>query len=329
MGTTYPNPLVGCVIVHNNQIIGEGWHIQAGNAHAEVRAIHAVKDQSLLKNSTLYVTLEPCSHYGKTPPCSDLIIAKKIPNIVIGTLDPFAKVSGMGIKKLLAAGRNVVVGVCEEKCELLNKRFFTFHRKKRPYIILKWAETKHGFIAPVDQKKDVIFWITNAYSQQLVHKWRSEEQAILIGTQTARMDNPKLNIRHWTGKNPTRIVLDKSLKLPKHLSVMDTSQPTVVFHHSNLTAENQKNLSFTPLDFDSDTLPQILDKLHQLELQSVIIEGGSRTLQSFIDAGLWDEARVFKAQNEIDKGIKAPVLNKEASRTTEIEGDQLNYFYND
>ncbi|NEV93090.1 bifunctional diaminohydroxyphosphoribosylaminopyrimidine deaminase/5-amino-6-(5-phosphoribosylamino)uracil reductase RibD [Psychroflexus sp. YR1-1] len=329
LGTTYPNPLVGCVIVCDNTIIGEGWHIKAGDAHAEVRAIQAVKDQSLLKKSTLYVTLEPCSHYGKTPPCSDLIIAKKIPNIVIGTLDPFAEVAGKGIQKLLAAGRNVVVGVCEEECEALNRRFFTFHRKKRPYIILKWAETKQGFIAPADQKAGGIFWITNPYSQQLVHKWRSEEQGILIGTQTAVKDNPKLNTRHWAGKNPTRIVLDKSLKLPKHLSILDTSQPTVVFHHNTSTAENQKNLSFEPLDFESDLLPQILDKLYQLELQSVIIEGGSKTLQKFIDSDLWDEARVFTGQNEIENGTKGPRLNRQASSTTEIEGDQLNYFYND
>ncbi|MBZ9627494.1 bifunctional diaminohydroxyphosphoribosylaminopyrimidine deaminase/5-amino-6-(5-phosphoribosylamino)uracil reductase RibD [Psychroflexus sp. CAK1W] len=329
LGTTYPNPLVGCVIVHDDKIIGEGWHIKAGDAHAEVRAINAVEDQSLLKKSKLFVTLEPCSHYGKTPPCSDLIIDKKIPNIVIGTVDPFAKVAGMGIKKLLAAGRNVVVGVCEDECEVLNKRFFTFHRKKRPYIVLKWAETKHGFIAPEGQKKDEIFWITNAYSQQLVHKWRSEEQSILVGTQTASIDNPKLNVRHWQGKNPTRVVLDKSLRLPKNLYLMDASQPTVVFHHSNLTSESKTNLKFFSLNFDSDLLPQVLDKLYELELQSVIIEGGSKTLQSFIDAGLWDEARVFIGQNTIKNGIKGPEIRKQASITMNIEDDQLKYFYND
>lgn len=328
-GTTYPNPLVGCVIVYGTKIIGEGWHKKAGDAHAEVRAINAVKDQTLLRKSTLYVTLEPCSHFGKTPPCSDLIIDKKIPNIVIGTVDPFAKVAGMGIKKLLAAGRNVTVGVCEDECEQLNRRFFTFHRKKRPYVILKWAETKHGFIAPEEQKKDEIFWITNAYSQQLVHKWRSEEQSILVGTQTALKDNPKLNVRHWQGKNPTRIVLDKSLKLPKHSSIIDSSQPTLVFHNNNLAPENQTNLRYEALDYEKDILPQVLNRLYELELQSVIVEGGSKTLQSFIDAELWDEARVFIGENEIKNGIKRPLLKNKPSKTIDLEGDQLNYFYND
>lgn len=329
LGTTYPNPLVGCVIVHDEKIIGEGWHIKSGDAHAEVRAIASVKDESLLKKSTIYVTLEPCSHFGKTPPCSDLIIAKKIPNIVVGTLDPFAKVAGMGIKKLLAAGRNVVVGVCEKECEALNKRFFTFHRKKRPYVILKWAETKHGFIAPLEQKSNEIFWITNSYAQQLVHKWRSEEQAILVGTQTALADNPKLNVRHWNGTNPTRVVIDKSLKLPGHLSLLDKSQPTVVFHDKGITEKNKDNLIYIGLDFNCEVLTQALEELYKLELQSIIIEGGSKTLQGFIDAGLWDEARVFTGQNDIDKGIKGPVLERQATRTVDVEGDQLNYFYND
>lgn len=329
LSTTYPNPLVGCVIVHEDKIIGEGWHIQAGEAHAEVRAINAVKDPSLLSKSTLYVTLEPCSHFGKTPPCSDLIIDKKIPNIVIGTIDPFAKVAGMGVKKLLAAGRIVNVGVCEDECEKLNKRFFTFHRKKRPYIILKWAKTKLDFIAPVDQQKNEIFWITNSYSQQLVHKWRSEEQSILVGTQTTLMDNPRLNVRHWDGKNPVRLVIDKTLKLKENLAVMDSSQPTIVFHQDGLSPKHSEHLRFEKLDFDNDILPQLLKKLYDLELQSVIIEGGSKTLQSFIDAGLWDEARVFTGQNAIETGVKGPVFKKQASETFDIEGDQLNYYYND
>ncbi len=329
LGTTYPNPLVGCVIVHDGKIIGEGWHKKAGEAHAEVRAIESVKDHALLKHSTIYVSLEPCSHFGKTPPCSDLIIAKKIPKIVIGTVDPFAKVAGMGIKKLLAAGRNVTVGICEEECENLNKRFFTFHRKKRPYIILKWAETKGGFIAPVDQRKDDIFWITNSYAQQLVHKWRSEEQAILVGTQTALKDNPKLNVRHWKGKNPTRVVIDKSLKLSTNNSLLDQSQPTVVFHEKNITEKSKKNLTYVGLDFDREVLPQILENLYNLELQSIIIEGGSKTLQGFIDSNLWDEARVFTGQNDIDEGIKGPTLDMKATRTEDVEGNQLNYIYND
>jgi diaminohydroxyphosphoribosylaminopyrimidine deaminase/5-amino-6-(5-phosphoribosylamino)uracil reductase len=329
LGSTYPNPMVGCVIVHNHQIIGEGWHVKAGEAHAEVNAINAVKDKSLLKKSTLYVTLEPCSHFGKTPPCSDLIIAEGIPKIVIGTVDPFAKVAGMGIKKLLAAHRTVTVGVCEEACEAINKRFFIFHRLKRPYVILKWAETKHGFIAPLEQKAGDIFWITNAYAQQLVHKWRSEEQAILVGTQTAFKDNPSLNVRHWHGQNPTRIVIDQSLKLPQDLALFNKSQPTIVFHDEALSKTDESNLSFKGIDFKHNSPEVILQHLHASGLQSVIIEGGAQTLQSFIDAKLWDEARVFTGQNEIEKGIQGPRLQQEPSYTEDIEGDKLNYYYND
>lgn len=321
--------MVGCVIVHRDEIIGEGWHKKAGEAHAEVNAIASVKNKSLLKTSTLYVTLEPCSHYGKTPPCSDLIIDKQIPNIVIGTIDPFAKVAGLGIKKLLTAKRKVTVGVCEEDCEALNKRFFIYHRKHRPYIILKWAETKHGFIAPEVQNKEEIFWITNLHSQQLVHKWRSEEQSILVGTQTALKDNPKLNVRHWKGENPTRIAIDKNLKLPGHLSLLDSSQPTLVFCDRELTPENTTNPQCIGLDFDKNLPQQILENLYDLGLQSVIIEGGSKTLQSFINAGLWDEARVFTGQNDMHKGLKGPVLNKAPQTSLDIEGDKLNYFYND
>jgi diaminohydroxyphosphoribosylaminopyrimidine deaminase/5-amino-6-(5-phosphoribosylamino)uracil reductase len=329
LGTTYPNPLVGCVIVYNDRIIGEGWHIKAGDVHAEVRAINSVGNQSLLKKSTLYVTLEPCSHYGKTPPCSDLIIEKKIPKIVIGTLDPFDKVAGMGIKKLLAAKRSVTVGVCENECEELNKRFFTFHRKQRPFVILKWAETTHGFIAPTEQQKGDIFWITNSYSQQLVHKWRSEEQAILVGTQTALKDNPKLNVRHYDGKNPTRVVIDRALKLPSSLALVDTSESTIVFHDHKLTKANQDNLSFEALNFERNLPEQILSSLYEKGLQSVIIEGGAKTIQSFIDHDLWDEARVFIGKNEIKDGLKGPVLDQKPTRTEWLEGDQLNYFQND
>ena len=209
LGATYPNPLVGSVIVYKNKIIGEGWHQKAGAPHAEVNAINSVKDESLLNKSTIYVSLEPCSHFGKTPPCSDLIIAKGIKKVIIGTVDPFAEVAGRGIKKLMEAGCEVQVGILEKECQDLNKRFFTFHQKKRPYIILKWAQTTDGFIAPKVQEKREPVWITNQYSKQLVHKWRSEEQAILVGTNTAIADNPKLNTRLWNGKNPVRVVIDK------------------------------------------------------------------------------------------------------------------------
>ncbi|WP_033408517.1 bifunctional diaminohydroxyphosphoribosylaminopyrimidine deaminase/5-amino-6-(5-phosphoribosylamino)uracil reductase RibD [Psychroflexus tropicus] len=332
LGTTYPNPLVGCVIVHNDKIIGEGWHRKAGEPHAEVLAIRSVNDQSLLSSSTIYVTLEPCSHYGKTPPCSDLIIDKKIPKIVIGTLDPFAKVAGKGVKKLIAANRLVTVGVCEEECEELNKRFFTFHRKKRPYIILKWAETKHGFIAPLAQKSSEIFWITNSKSQQLVHKWRAEEESILVGTQTALKDNPKLNVRHWQGKNPTRIVIDKSLTLEHSLFLFDSSQPTVVFHDQSSespSSTHSRALNYESIDFSKEIIPQLLSRLHDYDFQSIIVEGGSKTLQGFIDLNLWDEARVFTGQNQIQKGVKAPEFNLKAEKSIDIEGDKLNYYYND
>lgn len=215
LGTTYPNPLVGSVIVHDGKIIGEGWHKKAGEPHAEVNAVNSVKDKSLLKEATIYVSLEPCSHFGKTPPCCDLIIANKIPNVVVGTVDPFAKVAGNGIKKLIESGKNVTIGILEDECNELNKRFFTFHQKKRPYIILKWAETTDGFIAPISKEEKSPVWITNPYSRQLVHKWRTEEQAILVGTNTVLDDNPKLDARDFSGNNPVRIVLDKSGKISK------------------------------------------------------------------------------------------------------------------
>ena len=228
LGNTYPNPMVGSVIVHNDKIIGEGWHHIAGEPHAEVNAINSVQDQSLLKKSTIYVSLEPCSHYGKTPPCSDLIIAKEIKKVVIATVDPFAEVSGRGIKKLLSAGCEVIVGVLEKEAQELNKRFFTFHQKKRPYVILKWAQSEDCFLAPEDKETREPVWITNKYSNQLVHKWRSEEQGILVGTNTAILDNPKLNTRLWEGKHPTRILIDQNLRTPQNSALFDGSIKTIV-----------------------------------------------------------------------------------------------------
>ena len=213
LGTTYPNPLVGSVIVYNGKIIGEGWHKKAGEAHAEVNAINSVKDKTLLAKSTIYVSLEPCSHYGKTPPCADLIAYHKIPNVIIGTIDPFAKVAGNGLKKLMEAGSKITLGVLEKECKELNKRFFTFHEKKRPYIILKWAETQDGFIAPLEQESGKPFWITSPESKKRVHKWRTEEAAILVGTKTVELDNPSLTARLWKGEQPLRVVIDKSMKL--------------------------------------------------------------------------------------------------------------------
>ena len=328
-GTTYPNPMVGSVIVYENKIIGEGWHKKAGEPHAEVNAIRSVKDKSLLKKATIYVSLEPCSHFGKTPPCCDLIIAHKIPNVVVGTVDSNEKVSGNGIKKLIEAGANVTVGVLEEECVELNKRFFTFHNKKRPYIILKWAESQDGFLAP---EKDVNhdrkpFWITNQYSRQLVHKWRSEEQAILAGTQTIIDDNPKLNARDWKGNNPVRVVLDQNNRISKDSFVFDESVKTIVFTKSenNISSENT---IFETIDFTKNTIAQILAVLHQNQIQSIIIEGGAQTLQSFINENCWDEARIFIGTNIFEKGTKAPFLPKRNTKKTQIGNDELIYVRN-
>ena len=309
LGTTYPNPLVGSVIVHDGKIIGEGWHKKSGEPHAEVNAVNSVKDKSLLKESTIYVSLEPCSHFGKTPPCCDLIIKNGIPNVVIGTVDPNIKVAGNGIKKLIEVGVNVTVGVLETECNELNKRFFTVHEKKRPYIILKWAESQDGFIAPFKnvRKEQKPVWITNAFSRQLVHKWRSEEQGILVGTNTVIDDNPKLNARDWTGNNPTRIVLDQNNRIPKDCHIFNNQAKTIVF--SKLTAlVHKENSNFEVIDFGKNIAQQITQVLHKHQIQSVIIEGGRQTLQTFIDENLWDEARIFIGNSRFENGTKAPII---------------------
>ena len=328
LGTTYPNPLVGSVIVHKNSIIGEGWHQKAGAPHAEVNAVNSVKDESLLKKSTIYVSLEPCSHFGKTPPCSDLIIAKGIKKVVIGTIDPFAEVAGRGIKKLMEAGCEVQVGVLEQECQDLNKRFFTFHQKKRPYIILKWAQTIDGFIAPKIQEKREPVWITNQYSKQLVHKWRSEEQSILVGTNTAIADNPKLNTRLWKGENPVRVVIDKDLKIPQESALFDGTIKTIVLTENEKKSDNN-NLAFEKLDFQQALPNQICEVLYRHNLQSVIIEGGAKTLQTFIDNNLWDEARVFTGISEFHKGVKAPEFSGKMFSKTTLERDTLKFYKND
>ncbi|MCM4157899.1 bifunctional diaminohydroxyphosphoribosylaminopyrimidine deaminase/5-amino-6-(5-phosphoribosylamino)uracil reductase RibD [Gramella sp. AN32] len=329
LGTTYPNPLVGSVIVHNNKIIGEGWHRKAGETHAEVNAINSVKDFQLLPESTIYVSLEPCSHFGKTPPCSDLIVERGIKRVVIGTMDPFAKVAGKGIKKLMEAGCEVMVGVLEEECKALNKRFFTFHKKQRPYIILKWAETANGFIAPQYQDQRRPVWITNPYSKQLVHKWRTEEQAILVGTNTAIQDNPKLNSRNYSGNDPIRIVLDQYLKIPADSALYDQSQKTIIVCGKNLNQENTENLEFLEMDFSENIAQTICNQIYQKEIQSVIIEGGRNTLQQFIDAGLWDEARIFIGNSVFKKGIKAPEITGTLYAEEKIISDELKMYRND
>lgn len=327
LGTTYPNPLVGSVIVFENQIIGEGWHKKAGEPHAEVNAINSVKDKSLLSKSTIYVSLEPCSHFGKTPPCSDLIIANKIPNVVIGTVDPNEKVAGKGIQKLLEAGIHVTIGVLENECLELNKRFFTFHQKKRPYIILKWAETADGFIAPKNKDEQKPVWITNQYSRQLVHKWRSEEQAILVGTQTVLDDNPSLNVRDWQGNHPIRIILDRKNRLSQELFVFNSDEKTIVFSESAKDFKNEKCVSEV-LNFNENLAQEICNSLFQHNIQSVIIEGGAKAIQTFIDANLWDEARVFKGKTSFDEGTKAPVFSGNLIDQQNIFDDTIQIFRN-
>ncbi|TCK64721.1 diaminohydroxyphosphoribosylaminopyrimidine deaminase [Winogradskyella wandonensis] len=309
LGTTRPNPMVGAVIVYNNTIIGEGYTSAYGGPHAEVNAINSVKDKLLLPKSTLYVTLEPCSHYGKTPPCSDLIIKYNIPKVIIGCIDDNPEVAGKGVAKLRNSGCDVKVGVLEEECKRHHQRFFTFHNKKRPYIILKWAESKDGFLAPKTKNKQRPVWITNAYSRQLVHKWRSEEQAILVGTNTVLQDNPSLTVRDWTGEHPIRVVLDKDLKLNSNFSVFDHKAET---------------LKMIDADINS-----ICKKLFEKNINSLIVEGGAKTLQSFINDDLWDEARVFIGNTEFMEGIKAPILKGKLSKEEMIKDDVLKVYTND
>ncbi len=322
LGTTYPNPMVGSVIVYDGKIIGEGWHKKAGEPHAEVNAINSVKDKSLLQKATIYVSLEPCSHFGKTPPCCNLIIENKIPNVVIGTVDSNVKVAGNGIKKLIEAGIQVNVGVLEKECHDLNKRFFTFHEKKRPYIILKWAQSQDGFIAPSEKLEKKPVWITNPYSRQMVHKWRSEEQAILVGTQTVIDDNPKLDTRDWAGDNPIRLALDQNNRIPENSQILNNQVKTILFSKSK-TAVIKENTTFECIDFQKNVAKQIVESLYEHQIQSVIIEGGSQTLQTFIDAKLWDEARVFIGNIRFTNGKKAPQLVSKEAEKQYIGADEL------
>lgn len=324
LGTTYPNPLVGSVIVYDGKIIGEGWHKKSGEPHAEVNAVNSVKDKTLLKKATIYVSLEPCSHFGKTPPCCDLIVKNRIPNIVIGTIDPNIKVAGNGIKKLTDAGATVTVGILEKECKKLNKRFFTFHEKKRPYIILKWAESQDGFIAPSKniRHEQKPFWITNEFSRQLAHKWRSEEQAILVGTNTVIDDNPRLDVRDWSGNNPIRIVLDKNNRIQNDMHVFDNQIKTIILCQS-ITSINSENTIFERIEFDKNIAPQIIEVLYKHKIQSLIIEGGRQTLQTFIDENLWDEARIFVGNESLENGTKAPIVVMKNIEKHTIENDEL------
>lgn len=327
-GNVAPNPMVGCVIVADGIVIGEGYHEQYGQAHAEVNAIKAVADKSLLKKATLYVNLEPCAHFGKTPPCADLIIEHKIPYVVIGSIDTFAQVCGRGIEKLSKAGIDVKVGVLEDECKTLNKRFFTFQEKKRPYIILKWAQTADGYtdIIRNEEGLEKPLQITGEASQALVHQWRSEEQAIMVGKKTAVLDNPQLTVRKVSGKNPLRLVTDRNLSIPSNYFLLDKSTPTLVFTTVDKASEN--NLEYIRIDFDKAIIPQILDTLYKRNIQSLIVEGGTHVLNSFIASGIWDEARVFIANKHIVDGVNAPSIEAKPIEKSIATGDTLLIYKN-
>lgn len=321
-----PNPMVGSVIVRDGKIIGEGYHMQYGGPHAEVNAVNAVENKALLKEATLYVNLEPCAHYGKTPPCSLLIIEHKIPKVVIGCVDTFSEVSGKGIERMKEAGVEVVTGILEEESRYLNRRFFTFHEKKRPYIWLKWAETLDGFIDKERNASEPASWITDEICRLMVHKMRAEESAIMVGTETAFKDNPSLNVREWTGKDPTRIVLDKNLRLPGSLALFDGSQPTLVY--TSQSNSSRHNLEFISLDFTQDVIPQVLADLHKRKILSVIVEGGSQLLQSFIEENLWDEALKFVGPSQFGKGVKGPIFSYNPLESNKIGNAQLFVYQN-
>lgn len=302
-GHVSPNPMVGAVLVYDDRIIGEGWHRQYGQAHAEVNCIASVKteDRDLIGKSTIYVSLEPCAHHGKTPPCADLIIQHNIQHVVIGCTDSYKEVAGKGIEKLKAAGIQVTTGILERECRWLNRRFFTRQELNRPYIILKWAQSEDGFIAPEEGRRVML---SNTFSQQLVQKMRSEEDAVLVGYKTALLDNPRLNNRYGSGKQPVRIVIDPELNLPETLHLFDQTQPTLVYNFRR--SGNEENTSFIRLYEDESLASGITDSLKTVN--SVIVEGGSKTLQAFIDEGLWDEAFVFTTEHLLQSGTKAPTL---------------------
>lgn len=332
LGTVSPNPMVGCVIVHEGKIIGEGWHRKFGEAHAEVNAINSVSDKRLLPEASVYVNLEPCSHFGKTPPCADLLISHRVKKVVIGMKDPFEKVAGSGIQKLTDAGIEVQVGVMEEACRELNKRFITFYTQRRPYVILKWAQTINGFIAPDASKMSAEEFeqkrhITGLIVQRLVHKWRTEEDAILVGTNTVITDNPALNSRAWGGKNPVRITLDLNNRLPHNLRIFDGSQPTLVFTSADKTASS--NLEYITINKEQQVFTQILHALYERNIQSLIVEGGAVTINHILAHGLWDEAQVFVSPQTLDDGIAAPKTpHGNILAQTTIDAKQLTIYRN-
>ena len=323
LGYVAPNPMVGSVVVCDDIIIGEGYHAKYGEAHAEVNAINSVKNKELLKQAKLYVNLEPCAHYGKTPPCADFIIENKLHEVIIGCVDSYSEVSGKGINKLKNAGCKVDVGVLEKESRDLNKRFFTFQEKKRPYIILKWAQTLDGFIDIKREANAAIKpnWITNENLKMLVHKWRTEEQAIMVGTNTALLDNPSLNAREWFGKSPLRIVIDRDLSIPLTYNLFNQQIETIVFTEKHV--KSKENITYIAINFAENVIEQILTHLFEIKIQSLIVEGGSFLLKSFIDKFLWDEARVFIGNKYFNNGIAAPTINGSLIANELINGDRL------
>ncbi|MET1055427.1 MAG: bifunctional diaminohydroxyphosphoribosylaminopyrimidine deaminase/5-amino-6-(5-phosphoribosylamino)uracil reductase RibD [Pedobacter sp.] len=329
-GSVSPNPMVGCVIVSEGKIIGEGYHQQYGKAHAEVNAVNAVlltygdAASALLKVSTVYVSLEPCAHFGKTPPCADLLVRHQVKKVVICNRDPFPDVDGKGIGKLEAAGIEVVYGVLHEEGLQLNRRFFTRIREQRPYIILKWARTANGYFAPKNSTQQ---WISGPLAKKLVHKWRTEEDAVLVGKQTAIADNPQLNAREWTGSNPVRIIVDRTLQVPEDNHVFTAGARTVILNEVKTDVIN--NLHYISMEDMQYYLPQkIAYQLYLMDIQSIIIEGGANILNQFISAGLWDEARVFNSKSNWETGIYSPQINGKITSVTEVDQDYLTIYEN-
>lgn len=320
-GSVSPNPMVGCVITVNGEIIGEGYHERYGAPHAEPNAIAQVKEPSLLQKATVYVTLEPCSHTGKTPPCADLLVARKVREVVIAAVDANPLVGGKGIAKLRDAGIAVTTGVLEKEARSQNRRFFTQMEKRRPYVVLKWAQTRDGFVARPNYDSK---WISNIHSRQLVHRWRAEEDSVLVGTKTAHYDNPQLNVRDWAGRNPVRIVIDKQLTLDPNSNLFDRSQPTICYNL--LKEEKSENLHYVQLPKEFNVV-DLLEDLNAKKIQSMLVEGGSVLIQHFIRQDLWDEARVFTGDVTFGSGIPSPHLNRIPNQTLDIMGDRLDVYY--
>ncbi|MGY4386251.1 diaminohydroxyphosphoribosylaminopyrimidine deaminase/5-amino-6-(5-phosphoribosylamino)uracil reductase [Pedobacter sp. UYP24] len=330
IGSVSPNPMVGCIIVNNNIIIGEGYHARFGQAHAEVNAVNDViatygsQADELLSGATVYVSLEPCAHFGKTPPCADLLVKHRVKKVVIGNKDPFSDVNGKGIEKLKEAGIEVITGVLESQCTTLNRRFFTRILKQRPYIILKWAETANRFFAPKNAEQQ---WISGPLAKKLVHKWRTEEDAILVGKRTALVDNPSLTVREWQGRNPVRILIDQKLHIPTIANIYSSDAKTIVFNEVKTVVSG--NIHYIQMEDMRYYLPQkIAFQLYLMDIQSIIIEGGANLLKQFIQADLWDEARIFTSATSWKEGMEAPVIHGMLTDELNVGKDTLRIYEN-